>query len=199
MAKYILTNGDYSVAVIGYFAPEYVRTDRNGTKIYNDINCPRCGGHGESDNWWQTGRTCFACGGTGKRPKPQEVKVYTREYWERLEARRKAKEAEEAAKAAANAPSEEELRQRADEARRNQWQNNGFSREGVSYVYQGDTYQHRDAFRKAGAKWFYRRWFSPVPVECGIEPVIVNAEGTSSGDHCFDPWDVIVAYNLPKW
>jgi hypothetical protein len=121
-----------------------------------------------------------------------EVKVYTREYWERLETRREAK-------AAANAPSEEELQARADEARRNSWQNNGFSRDGIAYVYQGDTYKYRDAFRKAGARFLYRRWFSPVPVDCGIDPIVVNAEGTSNGDHCFDPWDVIEAYNLPKW
>lgn len=189
---HVLTNGDYEITVYGHFAPRYVRTDRNGTKIYHDINCPRCGGHGESDNWWQTGRTCFACGGSGERAKPLEVKVYTREYADKLNARREAKEA-------ANAPSEDELRARADEARRNQWQNNGFSRDGVSYIYQGDTHKFREAFRKAGAKWAYRRWFSPVPVDCGIEPVIVSAEGIDSGDHCFDQWDVIEAYNLPRW
>ena len=199
MAKHTLTNGDYSVAVFGHFAPKYVRTDRNGTKIYHDFNCPRCAGHGESDNWWATGKVCYACGGSGKRRKPLEVKVYTKEYRERLDERRKAKEAEKAAAAAANAPSEEELRQRADEALRNAWQNHGFNRDGTAYVYQGDTYRYRDEFRNAGARWFYRRWFSPVPVECGIEPTIVNAEGSSNLGHPFDPWDVIEAYNLPKW
>ena len=193
---HVLTNGDYEVTVYGAFAPRYVRTDRNGTKIYHDINCPRCAGAGESDNWWATGRTCYACGGSGKRSKPLEVKVYTQEYAEALDARREAKRAAEAAEAAAKAPSEEELRVRAAEARRNAWQNNGFSRDGVSYVYQGDTYKFREAFRKAGAQWMYRRWFSPVPVECGIEPVIVNAAGVSSGGYAFDPWDVLKAYDL---
>lgn len=197
--KHVLTNGDYEVTVFGGIAPQYVRTDRNGTKIYHDHNCPRCGGHGESDNWWKTGRICYACGGTGKRAKPQEVKVYTKEYAAKLEARRQAKEAEAAAIAAANAPSEEELLKRADEARRNSWQNNGFSRDGVAYVYQGDTYKYREAFRKAGARWLYRRWFSPVPVDCGIEPAIVSAEGVpNSSGYGFDPWDVVTAYNLPK-
>ena len=98
---HVLTNGDYSVTVYGAFAPQYVRTDKNGTKIYNDINCPRCAGEGESDNWWATGKTCFKCGGTGKRATPLAVKVYTKEYWERLEARRAAKAA---AEAEANAP-----------------------------------------------------------------------------------------------
>lgn len=193
---YTLTNEGYSVTVFGLFAPQYVRTDKNGTKIYHDLNCPRCMGHGESDNWWYTGKICYACGGSGKRANPKVVKVYTQEYWERLEARREAKAAEEAAKVRTNAPSEAELQARADEARRIRWQCNGFSREGVSYVYQGDTYKFRDAFRKAGAHWAYRRWFSPAPVECGIEPVIVSAEVPSSGDLC---WDVIEAYNLPKW
>jgi hypothetical protein len=193
---HVLTNGDYSVTVFGNFAPQYVRTDKNGTKIYHDTNCPRCAGMGESDNWWATGRTCYACGGNGKRPKPVEVKVYTQEYADKLDARRKAKAA---AQAAANTPNEEELLRRADEARRTDWQNNGFSRDGVAYVYQGDTYKYREAFRKAGARWLYHRWFSPVPVDCGIEPTIVNAESSNHQGHAFDPWDVITAYNLQKW
>jgi hypothetical protein len=196
---HVLTNGDYEVTVYGAIAPRYVRTDRNGTKIYHDVNCPRCAGVGESDNWWATGRTCYACGGSGKRGKPQEVKVYTPEYAAKLDARARAKAEAKAAEAAANAPSEAELLQRADEARRNAWQNNGFSRDGVAYVYQGDTYKFREAFRKAGARWLYRRWFSPVPVECGIEPAIVSAEGIGCSGYGFDPWDVIVAHDLPRW
>ena len=28
----------------GFYELEYVRTDRNGTKIYHDNNCPHCSG-----------------------------------------------------------------------------------------------------------------------------------------------------------
>ena len=73
------------------FELQYIRTDRNGTKIFHDWTCPRCGGAGRSDNWWQTGFTCYACGGTGKRNTPKEVKEYTPEYAAKLEARRIAK------------------------------------------------------------------------------------------------------------
>lgn len=59
---------------------EYIRTDRNGTEIYHDWNCPRCGGAGQSDNWWRTGKTCYECGGTGRRIKPAIVKKYTPEH-----------------------------------------------------------------------------------------------------------------------
>ena len=29
--------------------PIYIRTDKNGTKIYHDWTCPRCGGAGYAD------------------------------------------------------------------------------------------------------------------------------------------------------
>lgn len=72
----------------GRFDLRYVRTDKNGTKIYHDINCPRCCGYGELEQWAYTGRVCFACGGTGQRSKPKVVKIYTPEYAEKLEQRR---------------------------------------------------------------------------------------------------------------
>ena len=131
---HIITNGDNTVTVYGAFAPRYVRTDKNGTKIYHDVNCPRCMGHGNLDKWEYTGRICYACGGEGLRRKPLEVKVYTREYAEKLEARRAAKAAKEAAEAVANGPSADELKRRAEEARSNVWQNEGFTRDGTGYI-----------------------------------------------------------------
>ena len=178
-----LTNEGYSVTVFGNFPPRYVRTDRNGTKIYHDINCPRCGGAGESDNWWQTGRTCFACGGTGKRAKPLTVKVYTQEYADKLDARR-------TAKAAAEAPSEEELQQReaeaqrlAEESRRNCWQLDGFSRDGVGYLYTGKTYKAREDIKAAGGVWhpLLTGWIAPEKVE-GLKGVKV--EQVNAADLC---------------
>mgnify|MGYP003165815777 CR=1 FL=1 len=44
----------------------YIRTDKNGTKIYHDYTCPRCGGAGGADQWIYTGWTCYECGGTGR-------------------------------------------------------------------------------------------------------------------------------------
>lgn len=45
----------------------YIRTDKNGTKIYHDYTCPRCGGAGGADQWIYTGWTCYECGGTGSQ------------------------------------------------------------------------------------------------------------------------------------
>lgn len=62
----------------------YIRTDKNGTKIYHDYTCTRCGGAGYSEEWRFTGMTCYKCGGTGKQDTPQVIKVYTPEYEAKL-------------------------------------------------------------------------------------------------------------------
>lgn len=174
-----LTNNGNSVTVFGYHAPVYVRTDKNGTKIYHDVNCPRCGGAGRSDTWWQTGFECYDCGGTGRRPKPLEIKVYTQEYADKLEARRAAKAAAEATANAVNALDEDELRQRVDEARRNSWESEGFNRDGTGYLYTGNTYRIRQRLKDRGGRWcaFLARWIAPVdlgPIQ-GVTIERVNA------------------------
>lgn len=182
--KHTLTNEGNTVAVFGRYAPQYVRTDRNGTKIYLDTNCPRCSGAGESDLWTRTGRTCYECGGTGKRAKPLEVKVYTKEYADKLEARR-------ANKAAANMPSKEELEQRADEARRNVWQSEGFGRDGIGYLYTGNTYPLRDKLRAKRGRWcaYLKGWIAPVDLEPleGVRVEKVNADDLCNGHGYLDP------------
>lgn len=189
---HILNNEGNSVTVFGRFAPQYVRTDRNGTKIYHDINCPRCAGEGESDNWWRTGGTCYACGGGGKRAKPLTVKVYTKEYAAKLDARRAAKAAKEAAEAEANAPTAEELAQQeaeaqrlADEARRDWWQAEGFTRDGVGYLHTGKTYNARAEIKTAGGVWHpsLNGWIAPAKVE-GLKGVKV--EQINAPDLCYD-------------
>lgn len=186
-----LTNGDNCVTVFGAFAPRYVRTDRNGTKIYHDINCPRCMGHGELDKWQYTGRRCFECGGDGLRRNPREIKVYTREYADKLEARKAAKAAAEEAARAANAPSEEELRQRAEEARSNAWQGEGFNRDGTGYLYTGDTYPIRLTIKANGGRWcaFLRGWIAPVDLGKidGVTIEEVNAADLCNGAGYINP------------
>ena len=68
-------------------ARQYVRTDKNGTKIYHDYTCPRCGGQGGSEAWRFTGYTCYECRGTGTTDKPRIHKEYTPEYRAILDAR----------------------------------------------------------------------------------------------------------------
>lgn len=188
---HIITNGDNTVTVYGAFAPRYVRTDKNGTKIYHDVNCPRCMGYGNLDKWEYTGRICYACGGEGLRRKPLEVKVYTREYEEKLEARRAAKAAKEAAEAAANGPSADELKRWAEEARSNAWQNEGFTRDGTGYLYTGNTYPLRQKLRAKGGCWqnVLHGWIAPVdlgPVK-GVTIEQVNAADLCDGSGYIDP------------
>ena len=168
---------------------QYIRTDRNGTKIFHDCNCPRCGGAGRSDNWWRTGFVCHACGGTGKRNTPKVIKEYTPEYAAKLEAKRMAKSSPES--------NEEELVEKANETKRNTWKEQGFSVEGVGYIISGDTYKHKDVIRKAGGKWcnYIRAWISPLAIEnlAGTKVTVVKAEDLCNEYNRIDPekaWDL---------
>lgn len=186
--SHILTNGENSVTVFGFHAPRYVRTDRNGTKIYHDVNCPRCAGHGESDKWWATGKTCFACGGSGLRPKPLEVKVYTVEYEAVLDARKAARRLPMA--------DEETLLAWALEGRSNAWESHGFRRDGVGFLYTGNTYPIRSRLSAAGGRWcsFLKGWIAPVSLDGfkGVKVEEIRAEDICDGNGHLDPekcWD----------
>ena len=84
---------------------EYLRTDRNGTRYYRElVDCDRC--HGRGEYYWgaviahgagqpgipQYHGVCFKCNGSGKML--ATTKEYTPEYAAKLEADRKAREAE---------------------------------------------------------------------------------------------------------
>lgn len=119
----------------------YVRTDKNGTKIYHDYTCKRCGGAGGAQQWIYTGFTCYECGGSGRSVKPTVIKKYTPEYEAKL-AEQRAKRAEKAKakrieEIKAELPKKLELR--------------GFNAEGKIYLVTGDTYQIKDELREAGA------------------------------------------------
>ena len=77
----------------GFYELAYLRTDRNGTKIYHDNNCPHCSGYGSLEKWARTGKTCFECGGSGLRPRPKIVKIYTPEHRAKLDAQKAARDA----------------------------------------------------------------------------------------------------------
>lgn len=131
---------------------EYIKTDKNGTKIYHDWTCPRCGGAGESEAWAYTGRTCYECEGSGRRHKPAIVKYYTPEYEAQLFAKREKRLAakREKAKAEGYLPALKRC---------------GFGENGVGYVYTGNTYEIKDELRRGGAKFsFALHWVSPRPI-----------------------------------
>lgn len=124
----------------------FVRTDKNGTEIYHDYTCPRCGGAGGADNWIYTGWTCYSCGGTGKADKPRVFKKYTPEYQAKLDAMR-ARRAEKA-----RAKRVEELKNKLPEMLKAE----GFNADGKVYLVTGDSYSIKEELKQAGARWIQR-------------------------------------------
>lgn len=143
----------------------YIKTDKNGTKYFHDWTCPRCGGAGFADKWIATGKTCWACGGTGKRVVAKVVKEYTPEYWEKLNAKRQAKAKKQAEEAARYA--EEHAEEIAEQNRKiieDRYAEFGCNKDGIGYVLRGKTYPIKDKIRKAGGRWIYGAWVSPVMI-----------------------------------
>ena len=120
-----------------------VRTDRNGTKIYEDWRCPRCGGAGGADAWAYTGHTCWSCGGSGMRSKPMIFKEYTPEHEAKLEAQR-AKRAEKRLA---------ERRAEAQELNSDFFKRNGFNADGEMWIVLGDSYDIKDELKALGCKF----------------------------------------------
>ena len=150
--------------------PIYIRTDKNGTKIYHDYTCPRCNGAGFCDKWAFTGSVCYECWGTGKRRIAKIVKEYTPEYWAKLEAKRQAKAAKEAeARAKYEAEHADEIAAQREEADRRTFEfrcaEHGCGKDGVGYVLTGKTFAIKDEIRKNGGKWIYGVWICPVEIK----------------------------------
>ena len=145
---------------------QYFKTDKNGTKYFYDWKCPRCGGAGFADKWIHTGRVCYECGGTGKRRVAKIVREYTPEYAEKLDERRRAKDAKRAAEAAKYA--EEHADEIADQVRKTKekrYAEFGCGADGIGYVHEGNTYPVKDQIRKNGGRWIYGVWVCPVEIK----------------------------------
>lgn len=126
-----------------------VRIDQNGTKIYEDWRCSRCGGAGGADKWAFTGWTCFECGGTGVRNKPLIFKEYTPEHEAKLKAQREKRQAK------LQAQRDAEERAKAQELNARFLSKNGFDADGNIWVILGDTYSINDELKEAGCKYDY--------------------------------------------
>lgn len=152
---------------------EYVRTDKNGTKIYHDWNCPRCGGHGYI--WYYThveAGVCFQCGGSGRRAKAKIVKEYTPEYRAKLDARNEAKRQKKLAEDIA----------RSGEVNQEFFSKNGFNKDGNTYVVLGDTFAIKDELKEAGAKFSNLGWsFAEKPDK--YETVEINVDDVYFRDY----------------
>jgi hypothetical protein len=177
---------------------KYIRTDKNGTKIFHDYTCPRCCGYGMLDKWINTGKVCFACGGSGVRAVPKVVKEYTEEYLAKLESRR-----QEKAKKYAEEHAEEIAAKKAEQERiEAEWRkgenarvckNHGCGIDGVGYVLLGKTYGIKEQIKAEGGKWIYGAWVCPVAIKAkGVQAVRIdlnicmNEYGRITGDAAGD-------------
>lgn len=164
----------------------YIRTDKNGTKIYHDYTCRRCGGAGFSDKWYYTGRTCYECNGAGVNPaRPQIVKKYTPEYEAKLEAKREARRVKQ----------EQELKAKAEQL------NAEFLAEyfpnGKMYVVANSYDCNVKELEAAGAKYVFD-WYFTEPQERFQTVEVTPAEITFVNRHGIrmfinDTWNVIHA------
>lgn len=161
------------------FPLQYIRADRNGTKYFYDWTCPRCGGAGEAQKWAHTGRICYGCGGTGKRPRPLVVKEYTPEHAAKLEKKRIAREKkrDEDAKRYAEEHAEEIKAQNQLIIER-RYAEFGCGKNGVGYVHEGNTWPVKDQIKKNGGKWVYGIWVCPIEIKGdGIKTKELNLNG----------------------
>lgn len=126
-----------------------VRVDKNGTKVFEDWRCSRCGGAGGADKWALTGWTCFECGGSGLRNKPVIFKEYTPEHQAKLDAQRAKRQALRQAKW------EAEQREKAQELNAKFFSREGFDQDGNIWCILGDTYSIKDELKEAGCKFDY--------------------------------------------
>ena len=125
----------------------YVRTDRNGTRYFEDPTCGRCGGRGVIDCYkYVEGGICFECGGSGIAHNPETIKVYTPEHDAKLAAQRQARAEKRKA----------EMEAKAKQDHDSNMKKNGFGKEGEEYVIYrvvGDTYSVKDELKALGCKF----------------------------------------------
>lgn len=122
------------------------KTDKNGTKYYHNIDrCPRCGGTGIVEMYVRVnGGDCFECWGAGVIE--YDTKEYTPEYEAKLEAQRQKREVKRMAKLEAELPAKQEA-----------WlKKNGFSSNGITYLFLGNTYEIKEELKELGAKFDYK-------------------------------------------
>lgn len=127
--------------VRGHQMEKLVRVDRNGTKYFEDNECPKCGGKGYIKAFdYVEGGICFMCGGTGLHYHKwvERTPEYERKLAEQRIKRHIAK---------------------APEANEKKLWSMGFEN-GSIYVVNGDTYAIKDRLKEAGARFSpYFGWF----------------------------------------
>ena len=147
-------------------ARQYVRTDKNGTKIYHDYTCPRCGGLGGSEAWKYTGYTCYECGGSGQTRNPRVHKEYTPEYRAILDARAEKRREKKMAQAQA-----EKAEKQAEWKR-----SKGFQNDRIHIVSLENSFDIKDRIKADGGRYNeFAGWYFSEPHE-EFQTVEITAE-----------------------
>ena len=121
------------------------RVDKNGTTIFVDCSCSRCGGEGIIPYFGHVDHgTCFKCGGSGLGGS-EEIKIYTDEYGAKLKAQRAAREEAKRQKLIAES----------GEWNRGWMEREGFNEDGITYLILGNTFEIKDELKSKGAKFNY--------------------------------------------
>ena len=146
-------------------AKQYVRTDKNGTKIYHDYTCDRCGGKGIFFIGVCNGvpvpshvdeGVCFKCFGSGKMEKPEVIKEYTPEYRAILDARAAKRQEKKLAEAQAEKA-----------AKQAEWkQSKGFVNDRIHVVGISNSFERKEEIKAAGGRFNeYVGWYFSEPHE----------------------------------
>lgn len=119
------------------------RVDKNGTHIFIDSCCERCGGDGYISYFGHIEHgVCFECGGSGVSGN-REIKVYTDAYGAKLKAQREAREEAKRQKLIAES----------GEWNKGWMEREGFNADGVTYIVLGNTYEMKEELKANGAKY----------------------------------------------
>lgn len=123
----------------------FEKVDKNGTHVFVDCTCRRCGGDGIIPYFAHVDHgVCFECGGSGVGGN-EEIKVYTDAYGAKLKAQREARAEAKRQKLIAES----------GEKNKEWLEREGFNAEGTTYLVLGNTYEIREELKANGAKFNY--------------------------------------------
>ncbi len=159
------------------------RVDKNGTEHWLDHNCPKCGGSGYLPGYeFIDGARCWKCGATGYHP--HRWTKQTPEYAAKLAAKR-----------------DERARKKNLEGRADFLEKEGFNSEGKTFVVAGNTFDIKDEFKAAGAKYcaplgwhFAEKPENLITIEMSVEECFwENNIATLNWNETYDIQEIIKA------
>lgn len=141
------------------------RVDKNGTHIFTDCNCRRCGGDGYISYFAHVeAGVCFECGGSGVG-NGEEIKIYTDAYGAKLKEQRAAREEAKRQKLIAES----------GEWNKGWMEREGFNADGITYLVLGNTFEIKDELKAKGAKFNHLLGWHMADAQ-GYDAVELNIE-----------------------